>query len=73
MSYARLAFLPSWIRTSIPSAQLKAADNRQARYALIVGETELAQRSAVLKDLNSGEQKEYPLEPLSEIIDAIRR
>ena len=54
-------------------AQLKAADNRQARYALIVGETELAQKSAVLKDLNSGEQKEYPLEPLSELIDAIRR
>ncbi len=52
--------------------QLKAADNRQARYALIIGETELAANSAILKDLGSGEQQTYPLEPLSALIAAIR-
>ncbi|MDD3143749.1 MAG: His/Gly/Thr/Pro-type tRNA ligase C-terminal domain-containing protein, partial [Candidatus Cloacimonetes bacterium] len=54
-------------------AQLKAADNSQARHALIIGETELARKSAILKDLSSGEQLTYPLEPLSELISALRR
>ncbi|MDD4223862.1 MAG: histidine--tRNA ligase [Candidatus Cloacimonetes bacterium] len=54
-------------------AQLKAADSRHARHALIIGETELAARSAILKDLASGEQQTYPLEPLSALIEAIRR
>ncbi len=54
-------------------SQLKAADHRQARFALIIGETEIAQRSAILKDLDSGEQQTYPLEPLAALIEAIRR
>lgn len=53
-------------------AQLKAADNRQARFALIFGEDELAANSVTLRDLHSGEQKSYPLKDLDSLAEAIR-
>ena len=53
-------------------AQLKAADNSQARFALIVGEDELASRSVVLKNLQNGQQQTTPLEPLSELIAILK-
>lgn len=53
-------------------AQLKAADNSGARFALIVGEDEVASNSAVLKDLRSGEQKTLPLDPMEGIAALLR-
>mgnify|MGYP000853179619 CR=1 FL=1 len=53
-------------------AQLKAANNYRAHYALIIGETEVKQKSAMLKNLESGEQKLYPLQPISDLINAIQ-
>ncbi|EHQ88032.1 histidine--tRNA ligase [Desulfosporosinus youngiae] len=41
--------------------QLKSADRQGARYALILGEEELARNVLVIKDLSLGEQREVPL------------
>ncbi len=43
----------------------KAASRYQAKYALILGEQELQSQSAMLKDLDSGEQKLIPLKELA--------
>lgn len=53
-------------------AQFKAADNRQARFALIFGEDELAAKSITLRDLQSGEQKSYLLKDLDSLAELIR-
>jgi histidyl-tRNA synthetase len=53
-------------------AQLKAADNRKARYALIIGEDEASAKSVVVKNLQSGEQQVLPLDPVSGVITAIK-
>ncbi len=42
-------------------AQLKAADKSHARYAVIIGDTELARGAAVIRTLATGEQTEVPL------------
>jgi histidyl-tRNA synthetase len=39
-------------------AQLKAADNLKARFAVIIGEDEVKAGSVTIKDLGSGEQKQ---------------
>jgi histidyl-tRNA synthetase len=39
---------------------MKAADRSGARYALLIGEREQAQRSVLIKDLENGEQVEVP-------------
>jgi histidyl-tRNA synthetase len=49
--------------------QLGAADRSGARYALILGETELASDTVTLKDLRSGEQRTLPRR---ELIGALR-
>ncbi|MCB5229960.1 MAG: histidine--tRNA ligase [Candidatus Cloacimonetes bacterium] len=49
-------------------AQMKAANHSQARFALIIGEDELASGSVILKDLETGEQVSLS----SKDIDAIR-
>ncbi len=54
-------------------AQLKAADNSKARFAMIIGEDEVASGKVVLKDLSSGEQSIYPLEPLLDLIDLLQK
>jgi len=41
-------------------SQFKLADREQAGYCIVVGDTELAAGSAVLKDLKSGEQSTIP-------------
>lgn len=43
-------------------AQLKAADRYQSRYAAIIGESELANGTVVLKEMATGEQQEIKLE-----------
>ncbi|OQB08028.1 histidine--tRNA ligase [Candidatus Syntrophosphaera thermopropionivorans] len=53
-------------------AQLKAANNSKAYYALLIGEEEIKQKSALLKNLESGEQKLYSLEPISDLIKTIQ-
>ncbi len=42
-------------------AQLKAADKSRARYAVIVGDAELAKEAAVVRNLATGEQAEVSL------------
>jgi histidyl-tRNA synthetase len=49
-------------------AQLKSANSRDARFAIIIGEDELAEGNATLKDLDSGEQKALPQGQLLELI-----
>jgi histidyl-tRNA synthetase len=52
-------------------AQLKTADQRGSRFAILLGENELEARAATLKDLDSGEQKTLPEERLIELIQAL--
>ncbi|MDZ4181424.1 MAG: histidine--tRNA ligase [Candidatus Cloacimonadaceae bacterium] len=52
-------------------AQLKAADHLKARFALIIGEDELARGIAQLKDFGSGEQKELPLNDIDLLIQSL--
>lgn len=42
-------------------SQMKAADKAQARFAVILGEHELAENYAVLRDMYSSEQRQVPL------------
>jgi histidyl-tRNA synthetase len=44
--------------------RMKRANKVKARVAVILGETELAKNVAVLRDLDSGEQREVPLDSL---------
>jgi histidyl-tRNA synthetase len=50
-------------------AMFKKATKRKAKYALIIGEDELAKGVAQLKDLNKQEQKEIKLADLEEELD----
>lgn len=45
-------------------AQMKQANKINAAYAFIIGGNEVAKNSVILKDLTSGEQKEFTLEKL---------
>jgi len=42
-------------------SQMKQADRAKARFALILGEEELAKGEAVLRDMTSKEQQQVPL------------
>ena len=44
--------------------QMRQADRTKADFAVIIGGNEMAANTAVLKDLTTGEQKEYPLKEL---------
>jgi histidyl-tRNA synthetase len=48
--------------------QLKLADARRARFAVVLGPDERARDAAVLKDLHAGVQHEVPLQTLDEIL-----
>jgi histidyl-tRNA synthetase len=48
--------------------QLKLADARRARFAVVLGPDERARDAAVLKDLHAGMQHEVPLRTLDEIL-----
>ena len=45
-------------------AQMKQANKAKASYAFIVGGNEMAKKTVILKNLTSGEQKEFTLEKL---------
>ncbi len=51
-------------------AQLKSANQRSARFAILLGAEELAAGTATVKDLDSGEQKALPEGNLLELIQA---
>jgi histidyl-tRNA synthetase len=48
-------------------AQLKAADSLKARYALILGEDEVAKNVFTLKDMENGEQQSLPLDRIGDL------
>jgi histidyl-tRNA synthetase len=48
--------------------QLKAADRRGARFAVVIGEAELARNAAAVKDLGQGEQLEVSLPDLPRVL-----
>jgi histidyl-tRNA synthetase len=48
--------------------QLKAADRRGARFAVVIGEAELARNAAAVKDLGQGEQLEVSLADLPRVL-----
>ena len=45
-------------------SQMRAADKVRASFAVILGDTELAEHAAVLRDMRSGEQRRVPLSDL---------
>jgi histidyl-tRNA synthetase len=47
-------------------AELERANRMQAAYAVIVGESELASGQAILREMQSGEQRPVPLEKLAD-------
>jgi len=47
-------------------AQMRQADRLGARYVLIVGENEIGKGSAILRNMQSKDQEEIPLEGLSD-------
>ncbi len=49
-------------------AQLKAADNSQARYALIIGDDEITQEIVTVKDLRHGEQKSCSIKDVAYLL-----
>jgi histidyl-tRNA synthetase len=62
------------VEVSSPSralrAQLKRAHRIGARFALIIGEDELARGVAALRDMSSGSQRDVPLEEAAQIVSA---
>jgi histidyl-tRNA synthetase len=58
-------------KTSL-KAQFKAADGCKARFAMVIGEDEVKSGKVILKDLQSGEQKEIALEPLEGVVSILR-
>jgi len=52
-------------------SQMKQADRAKARYALILGEEELARGEAVLRDMTSKEQRQVPLTETQEALCAM--
>jgi histidyl-tRNA synthetase len=49
-------------------AQMKAADRTGAKYVYIIGEDEINKKSGILKEMQSGEQKDVPFNSLGEAI-----
>lgn len=50
-------------------SQMRRADKSGARFAVIIGEAELANSSAILKDLKKGEQKQAPLRQIADLLE----
>ena len=60
----------SFASTSLKS-QLKKADKKKARFALIVGEEELAQESFLLRDMRQSSQAQLSWDELCQRLDAL--
>ncbi|HHJ06218.1 MAG TPA: histidine--tRNA ligase, partial [Anaerolineae bacterium] len=50
-------------------SQMKSADRRRARYAVIIGENELAQGAATLRNLATREQNNVPLDKIVSLLE----
>jgi len=50
------------------SKQMKEASRLGARFAVIIGEDELARGVATVKDMGSGEQSEHPIDALADVV-----
>ena len=48
--------------------QLSYADSRQVRYVILIGEEELSNAKAILKNMLTGEQTSYPIEEIAKAI-----
>jgi histidyl-tRNA synthetase len=51
-------------------AAMKAADRSEARFAVLIGDNELASGKAVVKDLDSGEQRETALDSVVDTLSS---
>jgi histidyl-tRNA synthetase len=51
-----------------PKGQMKQAGRSGARYALIVGEKELAERTVIVRDLTTGEEQAVPLAQVAGLV-----
>jgi histidyl-tRNA synthetase len=51
-------------------AQMKAAGRQQARWALLLGESELTAGTIQLRDMQSGEQQEIAMNQVVDRLDA---
>ena len=47
-------------------AQMKSADRLNAKFVIVIGDDELEEQSAMLKDLATGEQQNVPFDSLLE-------
>ena len=54
------------------SRRMKAANKRNARAAVFLGDDELKRNAATIRDLDSGEQEEAPLEALKDRLNRFR-
>ena len=78
MEKIRTAF-PDYLVTTVlgeagMKSQMKKADQSGARFAMIIGENELANNIAIVKDLrDSGEQKEVALTELLDWLHTIKK
>jgi histidyl-tRNA synthetase len=53
--------------------QLRGISKLGIPYAVIIGSTEMERKVAIVRDMNSGEQHEVPLENLTDFLNTIRR
>ena len=53
-------------------AQLKQATKHGARFAVLLGDSEMAEGKAVVKDLRNGEQAVHPFDNLAEVVIKLR-
>ncbi len=54
-------------------SQMRQADRHRCRFVIILGENELKENKFVLKDMQTGEQKEHPLDQLISISNEIKQ
>ena len=52
--------------------QMKYANNRSIPYVILIGEKEMTNNSFVVKNMQSGEQKNYLLEQLNDFVEEIK-
>lgn len=53
-------------------AQMKSADRKNARFVIVIGETELQSGKAAVKEMAKREQQEVPFEKLAETIEKLK-
>jgi histidyl-tRNA synthetase len=54
-------------------SQMKRADRLKSRYVLILGEREIEEKRALLRNMRESDQREIPLDDLEETIQTLAR